>query len=63
MITDTLRSAIASGRNPWELQALVRSDSPHPLLADAHAKVEQGLTTTEEVLRTLGPQEALPATV
>ncbi|WP_234286508.1 ATPase, T2SS/T4P/T4SS family [Halomonas sp. MCCC 1A11057] len=63
LITDTLRSAIASGRNPWELQALVRSDSPHPLLADAHAKVEQGLTTTEEVLRTLGPQEALPATV
>ncbi|MCE9665283.1 Flp pilus assembly complex ATPase component TadA [Halomonas sp. M5N1S17] len=56
LLTDALRSAIASGHDPWQLQALARSGQHLTLLDDAHAKVSQGLTTTEEVLRVLGPQ-------
>jgi type II secretory ATPase GspE/PulE/Tfp pilus assembly ATPase PilB-like protein len=51
-----MRDMIGSAASILELQRHAESRSTSSLLQDAHAKVVQGLTTPEEVLRVLGPQ-------
>ncbi len=56
MPDDEMRHLIASGASIMELTNMARRLSVSSLFEDARAKVEQGLTTLEEVLRVLGPQ-------
>jgi type II secretory ATPase GspE/PulE/Tfp pilus assembly ATPase PilB-like protein/CheY-like chemotaxis protein len=54
---DRTRELIASGASLHELGQAVKKLGLLTLLEDARAKVHEGLTTAEEVLRVLGPQE------
>ncbi|MES2919665.1 MAG: ATPase, T2SS/T4P/T4SS family [Pseudomonadota bacterium] len=56
-MNDAVRDAIAEGVSAIQLQAVARSRGMASLLDDAREKLQQGLTTVEEVLRVLGPQE------
>lgn len=56
-MNDAVRDAIAEGVSAIQLQAVARSRGMATLLDDAREKLQQGLTTVEEVLRVLGPQE------
>ncbi|MEW6313825.1 MAG: ATPase, T2SS/T4P/T4SS family [Pseudomonadota bacterium] len=51
-----LRHLIASGASIMEINRAAREAGNTLLIDDARAKVEQGFTTAEEVLRMLGPQ-------
>ncbi len=55
-MSDRLRDAIAQGAGAMQLQAIAREQGMTTLLDDAREKIAQGLTTVEEVLRLLGPQ-------
>lgn len=55
-MNDTLRQAILEGAGMMQLQAIAREQGMTSLLDDAREKVRLGLTTVDEVLRTLGPQ-------
>jgi type II secretory ATPase GspE/PulE/Tfp pilus assembly ATPase PilB-like protein/DNA-binding NarL/FixJ family response regulator len=56
-MNDLLRDAIAQGAGATQLQAIARQQGMTSLLDDARDKINQGLTTVEEVLRLLGPQD------
>nr|WP_298118826.1 ATPase, T2SS/T4P/T4SS family [uncultured Pseudomonas sp.] len=56
-MNDTLRDAISQGAGATQLQNLAREQGMTTLLDDAREKIRQGLTTVEEVLRLLGPQD------
>ena len=56
-MSDLLRDAIAQGAGVTQLQAIARQQGMTSLLDDAREKINQGLTTVEEVLRLLGPQD------
>ena len=56
-MSDLLRDAIAQGAGATQLQAVARQQGMTSLLDDARDKINQGLTTVEEVLRLLGPQD------
>ncbi|MCD6059995.1 MAG: response regulator [Moraxellaceae bacterium] len=58
-MSDALRDAISDGASAPHLQAVARSEGMTTLIDDARDKVNQGLTTVEEVLRVLGPQDLL----
>ena len=51
-----LRHMIASSASILDLTRMARKLGTTSLLDDAHTKVQQGLTTVEELLRVLGPQ-------
>ncbi|MDP1708884.1 MAG: ATPase, T2SS/T4P/T4SS family [Gammaproteobacteria bacterium] len=51
-----LRHMIASGASILDLTRMARQLGTTTLIDDAHAKVRQGLTTVDEILRVLGPQ-------
>lgn len=52
-----LRDAVTQGASATQLLEMARDQGMHTLLDDALNKVEQGLTSVEEILRLLGPQE------
>jgi type II secretory ATPase GspE/PulE/Tfp pilus assembly ATPase PilB-like protein/DNA-binding NarL/FixJ family response regulator len=56
-MSDALRDAISEGATATQLQVVARASGMTTLLDDAREKLLQGLTTVEEVLRVLGPQE------
>lgn len=56
-MSDGLRDAIASGASVYHLQVLAREEGMSTLLDDAREKLRQGVTSLDEVLRVLGPQE------
>lgn len=56
-MNDSLREAILQGAGAVRLQTVARQQGMTTLLDDARQKVQLGLTTVDEVLRTLGPQE------
>ncbi|MDF2447309.1 MAG: response regulator [Moraxellaceae bacterium] len=56
-MNDVLRSAISAGMSAYQLQAIAREHGMTALIDDACEKVQQGMTTVEEVLRVLGPQD------
>lgn len=56
-MSDQLRDAIAQGAGVTQLQAIARQQGMTSLLDDAREKINQGLTTVDEVLRLLGPQD------
>ena len=56
-MSDLLRDAIAQGAGATQLQGVARQQGMTSLLDDARDKINQGLTTVEEVLRLLGPQD------
>lgn len=51
LITDELREAVASGAPRRSLEGLAREGGMLPLRSDGWAKIQNGLTTVEEVLR------------
>jgi type II secretory ATPase GspE/PulE/Tfp pilus assembly ATPase PilB-like protein/DNA-binding NarL/FixJ family response regulator len=56
-MSDRLRDAISQGVGAMQLQAIAREQGMTTLLDDAREKVHQGLTTMDEVMRLLGPQD------
>lgn len=54
---DALREAIMEGAGMTQLQVIAREQGMVSLIDDARDKIRLGLTTVEEVLRTLGPQK------
>lgn len=56
-MNNALRDAVTQGASATQLQALAREQGMATLLDDACAKVQQGLTSVEEILRLLGPQD------
>ena len=56
-MNDALREAIYAEAGVMQLQAVAREQGMINLLDDALEKVRNGLTTIDEVLRTLGPQD------
>lgn len=56
-MSDRLRDAISQGGGAMQLQAIAREQGMTTLLDDAREKIHQGLTTIDEVLRLLGPQD------
>lgn len=56
-MSDRLRDAISQGVGAMQLQAIAREQGMTTLLDDAREKIDQGLTTIDEVLRLLGPQD------
>lgn len=56
-LNDRLRDAISQGVGVMQLQAIAREQGMTTLLDDAREKINQGLTTIDEVLRLLGPQD------
>ncbi|MEJ2346034.1 MAG: ATPase, T2SS/T4P/T4SS family, partial [Gammaproteobacteria bacterium] len=56
---DALRDLIGSRASVLELERAARGQGNPGLIDDARAKVKAGLTTTEEVLRVLGPQSVV----
>ena len=56
-MNNALRDAVTQGASATQLQALAREQGMATLLDDACAKVLQGLTSVEEILRLLGPQD------
>ncbi|MGH8420007.1 MAG: ATPase, T2SS/T4P/T4SS family [Pseudomonas sp.] len=57
VVNDRLRTAISEGMGVMQLQTLAREQGMITLLDDAREKVALGLTTIDEVLRLLGPQD------
>ncbi|MBI5461873.1 MAG: Flp pilus assembly complex ATPase component TadA [Gammaproteobacteria bacterium] len=55
---ERVRQMIASGVSPHELGKAVAQLGFATLIDDARLKVHEGLTTAEEILRVLGPQES-----
>ncbi|TWI58674.1 type II secretory ATPase GspE/PulE/Tfp pilus assembly ATPase PilB-like protein [Pseudomonas duriflava] len=55
-MNDALQDAIFQGVGASQFQAIAQEQGMITLLDDAREKVCQGLTTVEEILRTLGPQ-------
>src|SRR5690606_29066431 len=55
-MSDRLRDAISVGAGAMQLQTIAREQGMTTLLDDAREKIFQGLTTVDEVLRLLGPQ-------
>ena len=53
---EKMRDLIASGASLLEMTKLAREIGATPMIEDARAKVNAGLTSLEEVLRVLGPQ-------
>lgn len=53
---DEMRQLIAEGGNVLEITRLAQSMGATSLLQDGLSKVQQGLTSMEEILRVLGPQ-------
>ncbi|MEW6353504.1 MAG: ATPase, T2SS/T4P/T4SS family [Pseudomonadota bacterium] len=53
-----MRHLMSSGASILDLTKAAMQLGSASLLEDAHAKVQQGVTTVEEVLRVLGPQNA-----
>ena len=53
---DHIKHVIASGASVLEMTKLVAENGMTTLIKDARHRVEQGLTTIDEVLRVLGPQ-------
>lgn len=53
---DEMRHLIASGATILEITTLAKKMGSSSLLEDGREKVNQGLTTVEELLRVLGPQ-------
>ncbi|MCY1523041.1 Type II secretion system protein E [compost metagenome] len=56
-MSDRMRDAISQGVGAMQLQAIAREQGMTTLLDDAREKIQQGLTTIDEVLRLLGPQD------
>ena len=56
-MSDRLRDAISQGAGATQLQAIAREQGMTTLFDDAREKIHRGLTTIEEVLRLLGPQD------
>lgn len=56
-MSDRMRDAISQGVGAMQLQAIAREQGMTTLLDDARDKIHQGLTTIDEVLRLLGPQD------
>jgi type II secretory ATPase GspE/PulE/Tfp pilus assembly ATPase PilB-like protein/DNA-binding response OmpR family regulator len=56
-MSDRLRDAISQGVGAMQLQTIAREQGMTTLLDDARDKIHQGLTTIDEVLRLLGPQD------
>ena len=55
-MNDALRDGISAGASAPQLQAIAREQGMTTLLDDAREKVQQGLTSVEEILRVLGAQ-------
>jgi len=55
-LDDAMRDLIGGRASVLEVERFARQQGHHGLIQDAYAKVAAGLTTTEEVLRVLGPQ-------
>ena len=55
-LDDRMRHLIATGGSVLEIGNLARQIGTSSLIEDAAAKVNEGITTIEEVLRVLGPQ-------
>jgi type II secretory ATPase GspE/PulE/Tfp pilus assembly ATPase PilB-like protein/DNA-binding NarL/FixJ family response regulator len=55
-MSDALREAILQGAGMVQVQMIARQQGMVSVLDDAREKVLAGLTTVDEVLRTLGPQ-------
>ncbi|MHB9117432.1 MAG: ATPase, T2SS/T4P/T4SS family [Burkholderiales bacterium] len=55
-LDESMRHLIASGASILEISTKARLSGTTPMIEDALVKVNQGLTTLEEVLRVLGPQ-------
>jgi type II secretory ATPase GspE/PulE/Tfp pilus assembly ATPase PilB-like protein len=53
---DEMRHMIATGGSILDITKMARSLGTTSLLQDGHSKVQQGLTSVEEILRVLGPQ-------
>ncbi len=53
---DRMRHLISSGATIMEITHLAQAMGASSLIQDGHAKVNQGMTTVEELLRVLGPQ-------
>ncbi|MDP3817191.1 GspE/PulE family protein, partial [Pseudomonas sp.] len=56
-MNNALRDAVTLGASATQLQTLAREQGMTSLLDDARDKLQQGLTSVEEVLRLLGPQD------
>ncbi|HEX9802163.1 MAG TPA: ATPase, T2SS/T4P/T4SS family [Gammaproteobacteria bacterium] len=54
---DQMRHLMTSGASVLELNRYAEKRAHHTLLMDAREKVEQGVTTLDEVLRVFGPQD------
>lgn len=57
LMTDSLRDAVSQGAGATQLQAIATEQGMTSLLDDAREKINLGLTTVEEILRLLGPQD------
>ncbi len=55
-MTDPMRHLIASGGTIQDITSLARQSGASSLIEDGCEKVNQGLTTVDELLRVLGPQ-------
>lgn len=56
-MNDSVRKAILDGVGVTQLQVIAKSEGMRTLLDDAKEKMHLGLTTVDEILRTLGPQD------
>lgn len=56
-MNDVIREAVMHGAGAVQVQAIARQQGMASILDDAREKVILGLTTVDEILRTLGPQE------
>jgi type II secretory ATPase GspE/PulE/Tfp pilus assembly ATPase PilB-like protein len=55
-LNDQMRHLIASGASIMEITSLAQQMGTSTLIGDGRDKVNQGMTTLEELLRVLGPQ-------
>ncbi len=55
-MNEKLRAAITGGASAIQIESLAKEHGMSPLLEDAREKLQEGLTTAEEILRLLGPQ-------
>jgi type II secretory ATPase GspE/PulE/Tfp pilus assembly ATPase PilB-like protein len=56
-MNEKLRIAITEGASAMQIEAIAREQGMKVLLDDALDKLKDGLTTAEEILRVLGPQD------
>jgi len=56
-MNNALRDAVTQGASATQLLMLAQEQGMAPLLEDARDKLQQGLTSIEEILRLLGPQD------